>query len=99
MLAAWKLPKHVMICGVKILIKQVKKSNGLYGHFDPATKAIYINLTLCDSEEEQRLTLFHEMCHAVLHLTGQSFTINNEDVEEGIVRALEHLLPAVDKHL
>jgi predicted SprT family Zn-dependent metalloprotease len=50
-------------------------------------KAIYIALD--QPKEEMERTLFHELCHMLLFLSGHHFKLSEED-EEALVRAFEH---------
>jgi Zn-dependent peptidase ImmA (M78 family) len=59
-------------------------------------------LTLCDereihisselSDSEANLTLLHEVLHAALFETGHNEMLESESAEEGMVRALSHVL-------
>lgn len=88
------LPKHVLICGHKVKVQMFSDPH-LYGCYHNGV--IQINPELCGTHEMMRLTLFHEMSHAVLDLTGQADVLGCQRREEGIVKALENLLPAWDK--
>lgn len=60
-------------------------------------REIEISLSESHTREELLETLWHEIIHAVLYVSGQSSTLNNDDQEEGIVVALEGFLAdAVD---
>ena len=48
-----------------------------------------VMISLDQSKEEMERTLFHELCHMLLFLSGHHFKISEED-EEAIIRALEH---------
>lgn len=54
-------------------------------------KRIYVNLD--QNREEMERTVFHEICHMVLFLSGHKYAME-EGQEEAVIRALEHgLLP------
>lgn len=84
-------PSTVTIAGHKIKVVYCNKMPKNYEHCDGiswfAPKAIYISLN--QPKDEMEHTLVHEIIHYILHLTGNSFQLS-EDLEESIVRALEH---------
>ena len=47
-------------------------------------------------EDDKLVTLWHEMTHALLDITGHSYGLT-EKHEEALVRALENMMPFVDK--
>jgi Zn-dependent peptidase ImmA (M78 family) len=54
-------------------------------------KRIYINLD--QPRDEMERTVFHEICHMVLFLSGHKYAMEDGQ-EEAVIRALEHgLLP------
>lgn len=61
-----------------------------FGQTHISTKTIDLDGGQSDSELES--TLFHEACHAALAMSGISDVINNIQLEEGIVTALESIL-------
>jgi hypothetical protein len=79
-------PKHLDILGHRFKIEYSNEAiNGnLAGACDGHGRKIYVWLA-----PDWQLTLFHEMVHAVLFLTGHSFRMS-ESEEEALVRALEH---------
>lgn len=89
--------KSIKIMGQKIKIIRVKDMKN-FGEFDGDKGEIHIKKGL---QPEQELdTILHECVHAVLFYSGQSFVIDNEELEEGIVRAIEYnYLPIVKEVL
>lgn len=47
-------------------------------------------------EDDKLITLWHEMLHALLDITGHSYGLADSH-EEALVRALENMMPFVDK--
>lgn len=84
-------PSKVTLFGVDIAIiycrEMPKQEVDCVGVTYYTEKRIYISLVQTRNEMEQ--TLFHELCHMLLFLSGHSFKLTEED-EEAIVRALEH---------
>lgn len=79
--------KNVQVMGHEFKIQLVPNLEDA-GETDLHTRTISIRSEL--SLEEQWLTLFHELCHAALGTGGVAYALNNEGLEEGVVRALEH---------
>jgi len=83
-------PRVVTILGhkIKVRIKPYLEDDGveLYGAFDYNSKTIWL-MKGCD----WRGVLLHEMCHAVLALSGTGEGLGQAK-EESIVVALEHSL-------
>ena len=82
----------IMICGKKVTIERIdnyRSVHGLYGTFHLSELSIKV-----DAELKGKMlfeTLAHEMIHATLAISGVGFLLTN-DIEEAIVRALEHSL-------
>lgn len=84
-------PSHVNLYGYKIRIwychLMPKADRDCFGITYLNEKVIMISLD--QPKEEMERTLFHELCHMLLFLSGHHFKISEED-EEGIIRAFEH---------
>lgn len=66
-----------------------------YGESLPEDRRVHINLPRHKTSEAAERTLFHELMHCVLALTGQDQHLD-EKTEEGVIRALEHgMYPAI----
>lgn len=91
------IPKFVSIAGHKLPVNLVSKAvlEGDQGEWDHNEYVIRIAKDL--PLHLQWSTLYHEMTHATLYLTGWSDTLERKDVnEEGMVLAFEHfLVPAI----
>ena len=85
---------------VRVLYKKPPTEDGdqLHGYLDPRKMTIWISPD--QTKDEQFATLFHEILHVVLHLSGTNQLLDDKG-EEAVVRALEHglvpLLPALRK--
>lgn len=93
---SWKLPSKVTILGTEYRVKTSMsiKHEGAYGETIPDKKLIKISKF--DDVESSKSTLLHEMLHAALHQSGQSFLFNDKQ-EEALVRMFEQFLyPMVD---
>lgn len=87
--SAFKVPRSVMCCGVKITVKLTSKlmfdgDDELHGCFCPETLTIHVS-----KHSDIKSTLLHEMVHAILHVTGCSSRLTNSS-EESIVTAIEY---------
>lgn len=84
-------PSRVHLYGYKIRIyychQMPRADRDCFGITYVNEKAIFISLD--QPREEMERTLFHELCHMLLFLSGHHFKISEED-EEGIIRAFEH---------
>lgn len=84
-------PSSLKVFGhtIKILYchKMPKNYMDCYGVCFFNEKRIYLSLD--QPKDELERTLFHELCHMFLWLSGHRFKLNDED-EEALVRALEH---------
>ena len=84
-------PSYVDLYGYKIRIwychQMPKGEQDTFGVTYLNEKVIMISLD--QIKEEMERTLFHELCHMLLFLSGHHFQISEED-EEAIIRAFEH---------
>lgn len=84
---------YIKVMGKKIKIKRDKDLKSI-GEFNGDKNLISIRKGLTKKEEAD--TILHECGHAVLFYSGVSFAIDNYELEEAIVRAIEYnLLPLV----
>lgn len=56
------------------------------------TETAVIEISTSQTTDDQKMTLLHEVLHAALHESGYSYVIDSEKIEEGLVRALSHML-------
>lgn len=75
------MPRSILIFGKKCPIVK-KKLVGLYGYFDKEEFKIYIDPTICDTDEKFMHTLIHEMIHGVLYRISVGQTGLSPDLEE-----------------
>jgi Zn-dependent peptidase ImmA (M78 family) len=75
--------KSITILGRKIKVRfktdeQLKKMMGyaVHGLYDHKSKTIYISSEMC--EKEKRLTLYHELTHAIQFIVGLNQVIPHE---------------------
>lgn len=80
-----KLPKRIQLLGYRIRV--IQKDIDEHGLCDRESKTIIINET--DSLDVQLSTLFHEMLHMVLYLTGSGNLLTDKE-EETIVSSIEN---------
>jgi hypothetical protein len=91
----FQLPEFVIILGCKFSVSDVVLSDNTYGETDGTERTIKVDLHKHTSQEQVTSTLFHEMIHAVLHVSGQSELLRGKQ-EEALVVALEHgLMPNI----
>jgi Zn-dependent peptidase ImmA (M78 family) len=83
-----KLPKSLLISGHKFIV-ECSELEEMYGDCDVQQRKIRINSS--KSSEKQWETLFHEVIHAILGISGHSELLK-EDGEEALTRLLEHQL-------
>jgi len=76
----------ITILGCTYRIEYVELKEDLYG--DCNTGVIRVNRT--KDREEQWSTVVHEVLHGILHESGLTYALGDDNMEEGIVRALEH---------
>ena len=88
-----QIPKSITLLGKKIKIHYEPMETNL-GLSNFSEMAIYINSK--QSIEEAKNTLLHECMHMILYIAGVSFMFD-ENLEEAIVRALEHGLVDIVK--
>ncbi len=80
---------HIYIAGKKLSLEWESGDNfGTYYHDE---KKITLDPVVRDNPQEMLETLFHEMCHASLKISGVAFGLADGQ-EEQIVRCLEQLL-------
>lgn len=95
-----KVPVRITIQGRDVPIRYLKKIPGeteddpSYGEFDRVTKVITINKARHTSGPELFSTVYHEILHAIMDITGQN-TGMSEHREETLVRAFENSLYGV----
>jgi Zn-dependent peptidase ImmA (M78 family) len=84
-------PSKVELFGFEVVIiycrQMPKEFRDAFGVAYLTEKRIYVSLE--QSKDDMERTLFHELCHILLFLSGHKFRLSEED-EEAIVRALEH---------
>lgn len=84
-------PSSIQLFGYKVKVIYChimpRGTEDCYGLTYLNEKAIYISLD--QPKEEMERTLFHELCHMLLFLSGHHFKLSEED-EEALVRAFEH---------
>lgn len=89
------MPKYVMIMGRKIPVKLVDQDvldemiEGSIGLYDCHTRCIYINKTL--PKHIQKYTLYHELGHVIMDLTGLDQVIHRQ-VQEIICQSYATLI-------
>ena len=85
-----------MVGGIefKIVLKKIKD----YGEMHIDKKTIYIRKGL--SPEESFDTMMHEVVHAALSISGLSDILNDDNMEEAIVRASRlYFIPRIQKRI
>ena len=89
-------PKEIIIAGrrFKIIYRSIED----YGRFDYDRQIIIIRESL--NEREIYQTIIHEAFHAMLYISGVSFAIDSERIEEAIIRCFDNfLMPAIESQL
>ena len=89
----FKIPKKLSILGKDVEI-EVKAMEDNMGEFRADTMKILIDPASHKSQKDIDSTIIHECYHVVLHITGLKFLLSPE-LEEGLVRALEHGMETV----
>lgn len=95
-----KVPVKITLQGRDVPIRYVKKIPGeteddpSYGEFCHIEKVITINKVRHKSGPELFSTVYHEMLHAIMDITGQNTGMSNQR-EEVLVRAFENSLYGV----
>ena len=81
-------PTLIEVGGInfKIIYKELED----FGQMDFDKKTIYIRKGM--SSEDNFDTLMHEVLHAALSVSGISYVIDEDKLEEGIIRCVDHLL-------
>ena len=89
----YKLPSKMLIGGMefKIILKEIED----FGIMDFDARVICIRKSL--TEEEQLDTLMHEVHHAALGVSGLSNILNDDNLEEALVRMVEHMVVPIIK--
>ena len=86
-------PTMIPILGTEFKVDYTTKlAKDEYGHTIGNDRSIKIKSAL--KGEILKATLIHEVCHAILHCSGQSENLTEEQ-EEAIVVALEHGLTPI----
>jgi hypothetical protein len=84
-------PSHVNLFGCKVRIiychVMPKDYTDCFGVTFYDERDIYLSIN--QSKEEMERTLFHEICHMLLFLSGHSYKLKEDD-EEALIRAFEH---------
>ena len=82
------LPSTIRVGGIefKIVLKKMKD----YGDMDIDKKTIRIRTGL--SQEESFDTLMHEVVHATLAISGLSNILDDDNIEEAVVRVADYIL-------
>jgi len=90
------LAKSVTQAGQLIRIKMDPKLSDEYcGILDTETHTIHLNPKHCKDEESSYSTVYHELVHHALHVTGISYLLP-AGTEETVVRMIENiLLPSI----
>tara|TARA_Y100001973_G_C5154006_1_gene309709 strand:+ start:794 stop:1111 length:318 start_codon:yes stop_codon:yes gene_type:complete len=81
-------PTEVMIGGHKFSIEYKQMDDFGVLHFERRTISIRKNL----SEEDTLDTILHEVVHACFALSGIGYLLDNDNLEEALVRAVENLV-------
>ena len=89
----YKLPSKMSIGGMefKIILKEIED----FGIMDFDARVICIRKSL--TKEEQLDTLMHEVHHAALGVSGLSNVLNDDNLEEALVRLVEHMVVPIIK--
>ena len=89
-------PTSVVVFGYKFKIKYLTLADN-HGETNLDTKEIYIDSKVVG--DNLKNTILHEVIHAILLISGQSFHLAHE-YEEALVRTLEHgLAPLVTMNM
>lgn len=98
-LSSVRKKRQIKIAGKKFRINYIDMED-CWGECDIDNLTINLNKDCLKDDELYRTTLLHECIHAVLNLSGASYSCLDGDAEkeEGIVRAIESLfLPILDQ--
>lgn len=93
--------KQIKVAGqtIKILFKDDMES---LGEYHGARREIWLKAVLREKDSDKlKSVLLHELMHAVFEITGLSWSAfkSDEELEEGIVRGLEHALYPILKDI
>lgn len=81
-------PLEVLIGGHRFAIEYKQMEDYGVLHFEKRTISIRKNL----SEEDTLDTILHEVVHACFALSGIGYLLDNDNLEEALVRAVENLV-------
>lgn len=88
------LPTSLTIMGCQFAVYNASLGGDTYGETEGIERTIKVDLAKHHSQEQVASTLFHEVIHAVLHVSGQSELLKGKQ-EEALVVALEHGLSPI----
>lgn len=94
-----KLPKHVLIDDVEYKAEEVShkelqlSSEYLKGEYWGDTRYKQASIRICEgmAEDEVKITLVHEIIHAILHERGFDQQNNDEAMVDGLAHAFRML--------
>jgi len=90
-------PKEIRIAGKRFKIIYQDDLED-FGRFDYENQLIIIRSTLNQREIYQ--TIIHEAFHVALYISGVSFAIDSEKIEESIIRCFDNfLLPVIEDQI
>lgn len=90
-------PSKIFIAGKRFKIIYQEDLED-FGRFDYENQIIIIRSTLNQREIYQ--TIIHEAFHVALYLSGVSFAIDSEKIEEAIIRCFDNfLLPLIEDQI
>ena len=90
-------PKEIRIAGKRFKIIYQEDLED-FGRFDYENQLIVIRSTLNQREIYQ--TIIHEAFQASLYISGVSFAIDSEKIEEAIIRCFDNfLLPVIEDQI
>ena len=89
----YKLPSKILVGGMefKIILKEIED----FGVMDFDARIICIRKSL--TKEEQLDTLLHEVHHAALSVSGVCNVLSDDNLEEALVRLVEHMVVPIIK--
>jgi hypothetical protein len=87
-----RVPVSIPMGGKRVRISyKASLPGGEYGLCVPATFRVTVSKAACESPEDVFSTVFHELKHIALYMTGQSENLKLGQ-EEGIVTGMEQML-------
>ena len=90
-------PKEILIAGKRFKIIYQDDLED-FGRFDYENQLIIIRASL--SQREIYQTIIHEAFHVALYISGISFAIDSEKLEEAIIRCFDNfLLPLIEDQI